>query len=44
MYSIRDVGIIWWWFLERMLGGNEISITWDQFKESFYSMLFSASL
>ncbi|KAA0056404.1 uncharacterized protein E5676_scaffold120G002550 [Cucumis melo var. makuwa] len=20
-----------------MLGGNEISITWDQFKESFYS-------
>ncbi|KAA0037248.1 pol protein [Cucumis melo var. makuwa] len=41
---LTDRGTAWWETAERMLGGDMGQITREQFKESFYSKLFSASL
>ncbi|KAA0033196.1 ty3-gypsy retrotransposon protein [Cucumis melo var. makuwa] len=44
VFMLTDRGTAWWETTERMLGGDVSQITWQQFKESFYAKLFSASL
>ncbi|KAL0539863.1 hypothetical protein IC582_024084 [Cucumis melo] len=44
VFMLTDRGTAWWETTERMLGGDVSQITWQQFKESFYSKFFSASL
>ncbi|KAA0052387.1 ty3-gypsy retrotransposon protein [Cucumis melo var. makuwa] len=44
VFMLTDRGTAWWETTERMLGGDVGQITWEQFKESFYSKFFSASL
>ena len=43
-FLLRDRGIIWWRTTMRMLGGDVRQITWDQFKDCFYTKFFSANL
>ncbi|XP_031744623.1 uncharacterized protein LOC116405099 [Cucumis sativus] len=43
-FLLRDRGIIWWRTTMRMLGGDVRQITWDQFKNCFYTKFFSANL
>ncbi|KAL0534123.1 hypothetical protein IC582_028404 [Cucumis melo] len=44
VFMLTDRGTAWWETTERMLGGDVIQITWQQFKESFYAKFFFASL
>ncbi|KAA0035822.1 gag protease polyprotein [Cucumis melo var. makuwa] len=39
-FFLEDRGTAWWETAERMLGGDVIKITWEQFKESFYAKFF----
>ncbi|TYK11716.1 gag-protease polyprotein [Cucumis melo var. makuwa] len=44
VFFLEDRGTAWWETVERMLGGDVSKITWEQFKESFYAMFFSANV
>ncbi|KAA0059930.1 ty3-gypsy retrotransposon protein [Cucumis melo var. makuwa] len=44
VFFLEDRGTTWWETAERMLGGDVSKITWEQFKESFYTKLFSANV
>ncbi|KAA0032401.1 retrotransposon protein, putative, Ty3-gypsy subclass [Cucumis melo var. makuwa] len=44
VFFLEDRGTAWWETVKKMLGGDVNKITWEQFKESFYSKLFSANV
>ncbi|KAL0534116.1 hypothetical protein IC582_028397 [Cucumis melo] len=44
VFFLEDRGTAWWETAERMLGADVSKITWEQFKENFYTKFFSANV